>query len=90
LPNTSNFALPGLAATDFLAALDRLGVCCSVGSACVSGSPHASHVLRAMGVEDGEAKSSLRFSFSRMNTGADVQGALAALDGAAQRLGLGD
>jgi cysteine desulfurase len=90
LPNTSNFALPGLAATDFLAALDRLGVCCSVGSACVSGSPHASHVLRAMGVEDGEAKSSLRFSFSRMNTGADVQGALAALDGAARRLGLGD
>jgi cysteine sulfinate desulfinase/cysteine desulfurase-like protein len=43
-----------------------------------------------MGVEDGEAKSSLRFSFSRMNTGADVQGALAALDGAARRLGLGD
>ncbi len=90
LPNTSNFALPGLAATDLLAALDRLGVCCSVGSACVSGSPHASHVLRAMGVDDEEAKSSLRFSFSRMNTDADVRGALAALDGAAQRLGLGD
>lgn len=90
LPNTSNFALPGLAATDLLAALDRLGVCCSVGSACVSGSPHASHVLRAMGVGDGEAKSSLRFSFSRMNTAADVQGALSALDGAARRLGLGD
>ena len=90
LPNTSNFALPGLAATDLLAALDRLGVCCSVGSACVSGSPHASHVLRAMGVGDEEAKSSLRFSFSRMNTDADVRGALAALDGAARRLGLGD
>lgn len=90
LPNTSNFALPGLAATDLLAALDRSGVCCSVGSACVSGSPHASHVLRAMGVADEEARSSLRFSFSRMNTPADVQGALAALDGAAHRLGLGD
>ena len=90
LPNTSNFALPGWAATDLLAALDRLGVCCSVGSACVSGSPHASHVLRAMGVDDEEAKSSLRFSFSRMNTDADVQGALAALDAAARRLGLGD
>jgi len=90
LPNTSNFALPGLAATDLLAALDRLGVCCSVGSACVSGSPHASHVLRAMGVGDEEAKSSLRFSFSRMNTDADVEGALSALDGAARRLGLGD
>ena len=90
LPNTSNFALPGLAATDLLAALDRLGVCCSVGSACVSGSPHASHVLRAMGVDGEEAKSSLRFSFSRMNTGDDVQGALRGLDEAARRLGLGD
>ena len=90
LPNTSNFALPGLAATDLLAGLDRLGVCCSVGSACVSGSPHASHVLRVMGVEDEEAKSSLRFSFSRMNTDADVEGALSALEGAARRLGLGD
>ena len=90
LPNTSNFALPGLAATDLLAALDRLGVCCSVGSACVSGSPHASHVLRAMGVGDEEAKSSLRFSFSRVNTPSDVEGALGALDEAARRLGLGD
>lgn len=90
LPNTSNFALPGLAATDLLAALDRLGVCCSVGSACVSGSPHASHVLRAMGVGDEEAKSSLRFSFSRMNTPDEVKGALAALDESARRLGLGD
>ncbi|MFM8789575.1 MAG: aminotransferase class V-fold PLP-dependent enzyme, partial [Chthoniobacterales bacterium] len=90
LPNTSNFALSGLAATDLLAALDRLGVCCSVGSACVSGSPHASHVLRAMGVGDDEAKSSLRFSFSRMNTPDNVQGALAALDESARRLGLGD
>ena len=90
LPNTSNFALPGLAATDLLAALDRLGVCCSVGSACVSGSPHASHVLRAMGVGDEEAKSSLRFSFSRMNSDAEVRGALSALDEAARRLGLGD
>lgn len=89
LPNTSNFALPGLAATDLLAALDRLGVCCSVGSACVSGSPHASHVLRAMGVGDEEAGSSLRFSFSRMNNAEDATGALAALDEAARRLGLG-
>lgn len=89
LPNTSNFALPGLTATDLLAALDRLGVCCSVGSACVSGAPHASHVLRAMGVGDDEAKSSLRFSFSRMNTPDDLRGALSAVDESARRLGLG-
>ncbi len=89
LPNTSNFALPGMAAADLLAGLDRLGVACSVGSACASGSPHASHVLRAMGIGEEEAKSSLRFSFSRMSTGEEAAAALEALGAAARRLGLG-
>jgi len=89
LPNASNFALPGMAAADLLAGLDRLGVACSVGSACASGSPHASHVLRAMGIGDEEAKSSLRFSFSRMSTGEEAAAALEALGAAARRLGLG-
>jgi len=87
LPNTSNFALPGFAATDVLAALDRSGVCCSIGSACATGSPHASHVLRAMGIDDRTAKCSLRFSFSRMNTREDVERALSALEDVARRLG---
>ena len=86
LPNTTNFALPGRDAQGLLAGLDRLGVACSVGSACTSGAVDASHVLRAMGVGDDEARSSLRFSFSRMNTPGEVQGALAALEQAAARL----
>lgn len=90
LPNTTNFALPGYDAQGLLAGLDRLGVACSIGSACTSGEPGASHVLRAMGVDDGEAKSSLRFSFSRMNVASEVEGALTALDESARRLGLGD
>ncbi len=93
LPNTSNFALPGLDARGLIAGLDRLGVACSIGSACSSGDPDASHVLRAMGVGDDEAKSSLRFSFSRMNTEDEVSAAVEALVQAARRLdgrGLGD
>lgn len=86
LPNTSNFALPGLRARDLLAVLDRLGVACSIGSACSSGAPDASHVLRAMGVSEEDAKSSLRFSFSRMNTPDDVEAALSALREAAGRM----
>jgi cysteine desulfurase len=86
LPNTTNFALPGRDAQCLLAGLDRLGVACSVGSACTSGEAGASHVLRAMGVGDDEARSSLRFSFSRMNTADEVRGALAALEQAAARL----
>jgi cysteine desulfurase len=86
LPNTTNFALPGLDARGLLAGLDRLGVACSIGSACGSGSPDASHVLRAMGVADDEARSSLRFSFSRMNTPDDAAAAARALAEAAARL----
>ncbi len=87
LPNTTNFALPGLEAEGLLIGLDRLGVACSVGSACSSGSPDASHVLRAMGVSDDEARSSLRFSFSRMNTTAETDAAVEALVEASRRLG---
>ncbi len=86
LPNTTNFALPGRDAQGLLAGLDRLGVACSIGSACTSGEVDASHVLRAMGVGDDEARSSLRFSFSRMNTAAEVPVALAALEQASARL----
>ena len=85
LPNTTNFALPGLDAQGLLAGLDRLGVACSIGSACTSGEVDASHVLRAMGVGDEEARSSLRFSFSRMSTAEEVPAALAALGQASAR-----
>jgi cysteine desulfurase len=90
LPNTSNFALPGRDAQGLLAGLDRLGVACSIGSACTSGEVDASHVLRAMGVADDEARSSLRFSFSRMNTTEEVPAALEALEQAAARLSAAD
>jgi cysteine desulfurase len=86
LPNTTNFALPGCEAEGLLIGLDRLGVACSVGSACSSGTPDASHVLRAMGVSDDEARSSLRFSFSRMNAAGETGAAVEALAEAARRL----
>ncbi len=93
LPNTSNFALPGLDARGLIAALDRLGVACSAGSACSSGSPDASHVLRAMGVPDDEARASLRFSFGVVNAPGDAGAAVAALAEAVRRFapdGMGD
>ena len=86
LPNTSNFSLPGFEAEGVLAVLDRLGVACSIGSACSSGQPDASHVLRAMGVSDDLARSSLRFSFSRQNTEEEMNSALSALVQAGDRL----
>ena len=50
--------------------LDIQGVCCSGGSACSSGSDTGSHVINALRPETGSA--SVRFSFSKFNTEADV------------------
>ncbi len=76
LPNTSNLAFDGVDSEGVLMLLDKEGICCSSGSACTTGSVHASHVLKAMGLDDEHARSSLRFSFSRFNTRAEVEKAL--------------
>jgi cysteine desulfurase len=72
LPNTSNISFEGVDSEAVLMLLDQSGVCCSAGSACTAGSFHPSHVLTAMGFSSERARSSLRFSFSRFNTTAEV------------------
>lgn len=54
--------------------LDIQGISCSGGSACTSGSNQGSHVLTALGVDPD--RPSVRFSFSRLNTKADIDFAL--------------
>ena len=76
LPNTSNLAFEGIDSEGALMLLDQHHLCCSSGSACTTGSVHASHVLKAMGFSDDRARASLRFSFSRFNTVAEVEKAL--------------
>ncbi len=72
LPNTSNVRFPGIDGTEIVARLDALGVACSLGSACSSGKPEPSHVLRAMGLSEADAYSSVRFSFSTLNTAGEA------------------
>jgi cysteine desulfurase len=72
LPNTTNIAFEGIESEGALMLLDERGICCSAGSACTSGSVHASHVLKAMGFSNHRARSSLRFSFGRFNTDQEV------------------
>ena len=76
LPNTSNLAFDGIDSEGVLMLLDQHGICCSSGSACTTGSVHASHVLKAMGFSDDRARASLRFSLSRFNTREEVAKAL--------------
>jgi cysteine desulfurase len=83
LPNTSNFALPGLAAETAVIAMDLEGVALSSGAACSSGKVRSSRVLAAMGVAPELAKGALRVSFgheSRKNDVDDVLHALSKID----------
>jgi cysteine desulfurase len=45
----------------------------SAGSACASGSGAPSHVLRAIGLSDAQAKNSIRLGFGRYTTSAEVE-----------------
>jgi cysteine desulfurase len=76
LPNTSNFAIPGLAAETALIALDLDGVAVSSGSACSSGKVKASHVLAAMGVDGALVRCGIRVSFGWTNSDSDVDAAI--------------
>lgn len=53
--------------------LDMKGIMVSSGSACTSGSVQPSHVLKAIGYDDNSARNSLRISFGRFNTEADIE-----------------
>lgn len=77
---------PGTDAEALLLTLDNFGVCASAGSACNSRSIEASHVLRAIGLDEAAARSTIRFSFGHQNTEADVLFAVAALKNSLQLL----
>ena len=77
LPNTSHLSFDQCDAAGLLILLDEAGVACSAGSACLTGKHRPSHVQLAMDIPEARAKTSLRISFSRLNT---LQEALAAAD----------
>lgn len=70
--NTSNLCFPGLDGEALMMRLERDGVVVALGSACQSGGNAASHVLRAYGLSEAEARGSLRFSLSRLTTAAEM------------------
>ena len=76
LPNTSSVSIAGIESQAALVLLDKHGICCSAGSACHAGSVEPSHVLRAMKLSEEWTKGTLRLSFGRFNTDADVDQAL--------------
>ena len=70
LPNNLNVAFADVDGETLLMALDDVAV--SSGSACTSATVEPSHVLRAMGVPDELAQSSLRLTVGRFTTADEV------------------
>ena len=70
LPNTLNVSLPGIQADDLLGSLKK--VAASAGAACAAGKAEPSHVLRAMGLSEQEALSSVRLSLGRFTSREEV------------------
>ena len=86
LPNTSLLSFEACAAEGLLILLDEAGVACSAGSACMTGKQRPSHVQLAMGIPEARAKTTLRFSFSRLNTLDDAHAAADAVKRAVEKL----
>ena len=79
LPNTSNITFHGIDGEGLVIALDLGGVSVSTGSACSSGRVEPSPILLAMGLTPEEAKSTVRFSLSRLNTPPEISAAIEVL-----------
>jgi cysteine desulfurase len=73
LPGIANISFPRTESDSLLLLFDAEGIACSTGSACSAGVQEASHVLMAMGLDEKEARSSLRFSLGTANTDTDIE-----------------
>ncbi len=73
LPNTLNVRFEGVRGEALVAALDLAGIAVSSGSACAAGAGEASHVLRALGLNDDQARDGIRFSLGADHDPAQIE-----------------
>ena len=84
VPQNLNISFAFVEGESLLMALKDLAV--SSGSACTSASLEPSYVLRALGLDDELAHSSIRFSFGRFTTEEEVDYAVSQIRGAVEKL----
>lgn len=71
-PGNLNVGFQGVSSSDLISRLQP-SLAASSGSACTSGIPEASHVLRAIGLDDERAASCVRFSIGKDTTADDIR-----------------
>lgn len=86
LSGNINVSFEYIEGESLLLMLDQMGVCCSTGSACSSGSLDPSHVLRAIGVPPEIAQGSLRLTLGDANSEEDIDYVLKVLPETVERL----
>ena len=86
LVNNLNVRIPGVDGQSLLATLARDGLAVSSGSACSAENPRPSHVLEAIGLDDDQARASLRFGLSRFTTSDEIDRAAAIIAAGVDRL----
>lgn len=79
LANNLHVSFPGLDNERLMMGLDEQGIMVATGSACSASSDEPSHVLRAIGLSDDAAQSSLRISLGRQTTYTDIDNLVTAL-----------
>ena len=82
-----NICFPNLRGEVITRLLDTNGICASTGSACNTHSGEPSHVLKAIGLTDDEADSSVRFSLSHTNTLEEIEYTVKTLKNIVSQLG---
>ena len=87
LCNTTSIRFDGVDGEALVAQLDRNGVICSQTSACIGGQLRPSHTLRALGLSDDQARSSVRFGLSIFTTQEEVERAAAVVTEICRRIG---
>jgi cysteine desulfurase len=86
--NTANLMFHGIEGQALVAQLDQVDIRCSQSRACTHQPPEPSYVLRAMGLSEEEANSSVCFSFSELDTLQEVEIAVRAIAKVCRRLRL--
>ncbi|RXA16931.1 cysteine desulfurase NifS [Methanosarcina sp. MSH10X1] len=86
LPDNLNLSFEYIEGESLLLMLDGMGICCSTGSACSSGSLDPSHVLRAIELPPEIAQGTLRLTLGDQNSEEDIDYVLEVLPEIVEKL----